>query len=150
MTLAWFHPESFSRVFSWIGSFTPLRSDPSQDQPGADTYAAWVRAEKRNLRIWISEGSHDINVGSDGQRDLALAGSWPLANLQLANSLALSGYDVRLSYGQNGHNSALAATELADTLRWLWRDYDGSIDHVEFTPSEMTPGVHVEVTEGAG
>jgi hypothetical protein len=63
-----------------------------------------------------------MNDGSEDQE--ANSGSWPLQNIQLANSLTLKGYDFHFSFGGGSHHAAHAASELPECLMWLWRDYD--------------------------
>jgi enterochelin esterase-like enzyme len=114
-TVAFNHPESFSRVYTVVGSFTALQWKPGE-LDGGNIYPFKVRREpKRNLRVWMNDGSEDQEANS---------GSWPLQNIQLANSLKLKGYDFHFSFGGGTHHAALAASELPECLTWLWRDYD--------------------------
>jgi enterochelin esterase family protein len=114
--LAWFHPEHFSRVHSTIGSFTALQWHPEQHLEGGYVFSHLVAAEeRRNIRVWMSDGSNDIE---------SRFGSWPLNNLQLANSLKRRGYDFHLRFGVAAHNTAQGALDLPESLAWLWRDYD--------------------------
>ncbi len=114
-TVAFNHPESFSRVYTVVGSFTALQWKPGE-LDGGNIYPFKVRREpKRNLRVWMNDGSEDQEANS---------GSWPLQNIQLANSLKLKGYDFHFSFGGGSHHAALAASELPQCLTWLWRDYD--------------------------
>ena len=109
------HPESFSRAYTVVGSFTALQWKPGELE-GGNIYPFKVRREpKRNLRVWMNDGSEDQEANS---------GSWPLQNIQLANSLKLKGYDFHFSYGGGSHHAALAVSELPECLTWLWRDYD--------------------------
>ena len=52
------------------------------------------------------------------------AGSWPLANIELANSLKLKQYDYHFSCGPGTHSQSQGKAELPESLIWLWRDYD--------------------------
>ena len=114
-TVAYNHPESFSRVYTVVGSFVALQWRPGE-LDGGNIYPFKVRREpKRNLRVWMNDGSEDQEANS---------GSWPLQNIQLANSLKLKGYDFHFSFGGGSHHAALAASELPQCLTWLWRDYD--------------------------
>ena len=74
-----FHkPETFSRVLSWIGSYTALQTSATHPAGGAE-YPTIVRKEpKRNIRVWLEDGSEDL----ENQ-----AGNWPLANIGMANAL---------------------------------------------------------------
>ena len=112
---AWQHPEEFSRVLSTIGSFTSIQWHPGQID-GGNVYPNKVRKEaKRNIRVYLQDGSEDLENDH---------GSWPLQNIQLANSLKLKGYDFHLQFGNGSHNGADANSQLPLSLSWLWRDYD--------------------------
>ncbi len=107
--VAWQQPDQFSRVLSWIGSFTPLQPVPNY---GGQAYPAMVQREsKRNIRVWSQDGAED-------------QGNWPLQNLALANSLKQRGYDFHFSFGVGTHNPAQGSAELPQSLEWLWRGYD--------------------------
>jgi len=79
------------------------------------------RKRKRNIRVWLSDGANDLEVGPQGRGDVFVAGSWPLSNIELANALKLTGYDFRFRFGEGYHSLGQAALE---SLAWLWRDYD--------------------------
>lgn len=122
-TLAWFHPERFSRVHSGIGSFTGLQWDEGSE--GGFILSNRVRRdEKRNMRVWMSDGMNDLEVDSNGRHDLYVAGSWPLNNIQMANALKTRLYDFHFRFGTATHSSAQGAMDLPESLAWLWRGYD--------------------------
>ena len=121
---AWYRPEEFARVLSWIGSFSALQVSEKEPVGGA-AYPILVRREpKRNIRVWLQDGAED--------QENPRFGSWPLANLHLANSLKLKGYDYHLSFGLGTHNQMQGSAELAESLAWLWRDYDPAKTAQEF------------------
>ena len=104
-TAAWERPDFFRKVISHVGSFTNIR--------GGHNYHALIRkTEKKPLRIFLQEGSNDLDN---------LHGSWPLANRQMAASLRFSGYDYRFVMGDGGHNGRHGGAILPDAMRWLWR-----------------------------
>jgi len=112
---AWFHPELFSRVLSRIGSFTSIQWHPGEIE-GGNVYPFKIRKEAhRNIRVWLQDGANDLENEH---------GSWPLQNLQMANSLKRQGYDFHLSFGTGTHNGAHGNAEAPLELAWLWRDYD--------------------------
>jgi len=119
--LAWHFPNHFSRVLSTIGSYTALQwrygqPNPAENLEGGNVYPFKVRREpKRNIRVWLSDGAEDNENR---------AGSWPLQNIQLANSLKMQGYDYHFRFGEAAHNAAQASIDLPEALAWLWRDYD--------------------------
>jgi enterochelin esterase-like enzyme len=119
---AWQMNDEFSRVISWIGSYVSLqwKENPEITEGGQDYPDKVLREQKRNIRIWLQDGSRDQQFGP-AQRNY---GSWSAANLRMANALKLTGYDFHFSFGEGTHNGAQGAVELPEELIWLWRDYD--------------------------
>jgi enterochelin esterase family protein len=115
---AWQMPDQFSRVISWIGSFTSIqwKEDPTLPDGGQDYPEKVLREPKRNLRVWLQDGSND----QENER----YGSWPLANIRLANALKLKDYDFHFSFGKGTHNPGAGAAEFPEEMIWLWRDYE--------------------------
>ncbi len=114
---AWQMPDQFSRVISWIGSFASIqwKEDPKVADGGQDYPEKVLREPHRNIRVWLQDGSNDLENKW---------GSWPLANLRMANALKQKEYDFHLSFGRGSHNSAHGAAEFPEEMIWLWRDYD--------------------------
>lgn len=113
---AWFMNDHFSRVHSAVGSFTSIQWHPEEKLDGGNVYPFKVRKEpKHNIRIWMSDGSDDLENQF---------GSWPMQNIQMANSLKLREYDFHFRFGTAAHGGAQAALDLPESLAWLWRDYD--------------------------
>jgi enterochelin esterase-like enzyme len=114
LNAAWHFPNQFSRVLSTIGSYTALQwrygqPDPADNLEGGNVFPFKVRREpKKNLRIWMSDGADDNE---------SRAGSWPLQNIQLANSLKLQGYDFHFRFGEASHSPAQGRS----TCRRPWR-----------------------------
>ncbi len=95
-TVAWERPTEFSKVLSWVGSFTNIASGASRRE-GGHNYAALVRKTPRKpIRVFLQDGANDLDNAN---------GNWPLANLTLAKSLGFAGYDYRFEYGQGFHNN---------------------------------------------
>jgi gluconolactonase len=116
-TVAWTHPEAFRRVLSFIGSFADLR--------GGDIYPALIRkTEPKPLRVFLQDGSHDLNI---------FAGDWWLSNQAMASALAYAGYDFKFVTGDKDHDMIQGGAIMPDALRWLWRDYPQPISK---------PGMH--------
>ncbi len=106
-TAAWNRPDAFHRVLSFIGSFTNLR--------GGEIYASLIRkTEPKPLRVFLQDGKNDLNL---------YAGSWYIANQDVASALEYAGYDSTFVVGTEGHNGKHGSAILPDALRWLWRDY---------------------------
>ena len=129
---AWQMPDQFSRVISWIGSFSSIqwKEDPGNPDGGQDYPEKVLREPKRNIRVWLQDGSEDLEIRY---------GSWALANIRMANALKMSKYDFHFSFGKGTHNSAHGAAEFSAEMIWLWRDYDPSKTEqtYQMEPSEM-------------
>ena len=138
---AWYYPDQFSRVLSHIGSYVALQWHPDQNLDGGYIVSNKVRRDaKKNLRVWLSDGSDDQEVPF---------GSWPLNNIMLANALKLKGYDFHFRFGVGMHAIAQGALDLPESLAWLWRDYDPAKAQqtYEMDDSERTkPPFRVTVT----
>ena len=106
-TAAWNRPDAFHRVLSFIGSYTNLR--------GGEIYPSLIRkTEPKPLRVFLQDGKNDLNL---------YAGSWYIANQDMASALEYAGYDSTFVVGTEGHNAKHGGAILPDALRWLWRDY---------------------------
>ncbi len=104
---AWERPDAFRRVISTVGTFVALR--------GGDAFPGLVRkTENKPLRIFLQDGSHDLDI---------YAGSWWHANQAMLSALQYSGYDVHHIWGEGGHNGKHSASIMPDALRWIWRGY---------------------------
>jgi enterochelin esterase family protein len=120
-TAAWFKPDEFSRVLSRIGTYTSIQWKPKQgglgsDLDGGNIYPFAIRKQpKRNIRVWLSDGANDLENNH---------GSWPLQNVQMANSLKMREYDFAFRWSLGTHNTSHGNAELPEALTWLWREYD--------------------------
>jgi enterochelin esterase family protein len=122
---AWLMPDKFARVHSGVGSFTSIQWRPKENLDGGNVYPFLVRKEaKRNIRVWMSDGSDDLENNF---------GSWPMQNIQMANSLKLREYDFHFRFGTAAHGGAQVALDLPESLTWLWRDYDPKKTTQDFT-----------------
>jgi enterochelin esterase-like enzyme len=128
---AWQMPDQFSRVISWIGSFASIqwKEDPQVMEGGQDYPEKILREPKRNIRVWLQDGSEDLETRY---------GSWALANLRMANALKMKEYDFHLSFGKGTHNTGHGAAEFPEEMIWLWRDYD---------PGKTEPSYEMEAGE---
>src|SRR3982751_1237179 len=112
-TVAWERPTEFSKVLSWVGSFTNIASGPTFRE-GGHNYEAMVRkAPRKPIRVFLQDGENDLDNAN---------GNWPLANQTLAKSLAFAGYDYKFELGHGFHSNRHGRAILPDSLRWLWRD----------------------------
>lgn len=113
-TVAWQRPDQFSKVMSWIGSFTNLAGGKTGFE-GGHNYPPMIRkTEKKPIRVFLQDGDSDLDN---------FAGNWPLANQGMAKALAFKGYDYKFVFGHGGHSDRQGRSILPDTLRWLWQDY---------------------------
>ena len=113
-TVAWERPNEFSKVLSWVGSFTNIASGKTVRE-GGHNYEALVRkTPKKPIRVFLQDGENDLDNAN---------GNWPLANQTLAKSLSFAGYDYRFELGHGFHSNRHGRAILPDSLRWLWRDY---------------------------
>ena len=140
---AWQMPDTFSRVISWIGSFTAIQwqEDPAIAEGGQDYPEKVLRESHRNIRVWLEDGAND--------QENPRYGSWPLANIRLANALKLKAYDFRFSFGTGPHSPGEGAAEFPEEMIWLWRDYDPSRTDQTYTqdPEEsIKPPFRVSIT----
>jgi len=111
-TLAWERPDSFSRVYSVIGTFVSMR--------GGHDYPALVRkTEPKAIRIFLEDGATDAWN--------PLFGSWYTANLNMEAALTFAGYDVQHAWGEHGHDGGPGNVILPDVLRWLWRGWPAPV-----------------------
>jgi gluconolactonase len=108
---AWQRPTEFTRIGSFVGSFTNLR--------GGNFFPDLIRkTEPRPIRVYLQDGKNDLNN---------FAGNWVIANQDMASALEFAGYDYQYVIGNEGHNARQGGAILPDVLRWLWRDYPAPV-----------------------
>ena len=116
-TVAWERPDQFSKVLSWIGSFTGIQPGKNLKE-GGNTYPVVIRKTNpaKPIRVFLQDGDHDL----DNEH-----GNWPLANQEMAKALEYRKYDSKFVFGHGNHSGAHGKSILGESLRWLWRDYRG-------------------------
>ncbi|MEP6757135.1 MAG: alpha/beta hydrolase-fold protein [Chthonomonadales bacterium] len=120
-TTAWERPDLFSRVVSFIGSFTNLR--------GGHTFPALIReTEPKPLRIFLQDGSNDQDIYS---------GSWFIGNQDVYAALKFARYDCKFEIGTGSHSGRHGGAILPDALRWVWRGYPARIEPPTTTPQPI-------------
>lgn len=108
---AWERPDSFSRVFSTIGTYVGLR--------GGNELPTLVRkTEPKPIRVFLQDGSSDLDI---------YGGNWWIANQDMLSALSFAGYQVRHAWGDGGHNGQHGAAIFPDAIRWLWQDYPNPV-----------------------
>jgi sugar lactone lactonase YvrE len=106
-TAAWERPDSFSRVFSAIGTYVGLR--------GGDHYPALIRRfEPKPIRVFLQDGSSDLNI---------YGGDWWIANQTMERALIFAGYEVQHVWGTGAHSGKHGTALFPDAMRWLWKDW---------------------------
>jgi enterochelin esterase family protein len=113
-TAAWERPNEFSKVLSWIGSFTNIASGTTLREGGHNYPAVIRKTPKKPIRVFLQDGSNDL----DNQH-----GNWWLSNLQMEKAFAFAGYDYKVGWGEGFHSHRHGRSIFPDTLRWLWRDH---------------------------
>jgi enterochelin esterase-like enzyme len=104
-TVAWERPDLFSKVLSHVGSFQNIR--------GGDRYPGMIRkTEKKNIRVFLQDGTHDLDNNH---------GNWWLGNLAMEASLQYKKYDHRTAWGDGGHDGKHGGAIMPESLVWLWR-----------------------------
>ena len=111
-TAAWFRPDLFSRVYSIIGTFVPMR--------GGDHYPGLIRkTEPQRLRIYLQDNDEDTWN--------PLFGSWYEYNLLMESALRFAGYELEHHWDKGGHNGRNGAALMSEALRFLWKDYPSPV-----------------------
>ena len=72
------------------------------------------KTEPKPIRVFLQDGENDLDN---------VFGNWPLANQQMAKSLAFMKYDYKFVFGTGAHNGKHSGAIFPDSLRWLWRDW---------------------------
>lgn len=123
-TMAWFHPERYTRVLSYSGTYVNQQSPPNADYPrGAWEYHATLipAAVRKPLRVWLEVGEKDLHHDDPEET----WHNWPLANQRMAAALAAKGYPYRFTLSLSGRHAdpRVAEHTLPGALEWLWQDY---------------------------
>jgi len=109
-TVAWERPDAFRRVFSAVGTYVGIH--------GGNIYPTLVRkTEPKPLRIFLQDGSNDLNVNR---------GDWWMANQELERALVFAGYEVEHRWGEGGHDVKQATEVFPEAMRWLWKGWPES------------------------
>jgi enterochelin esterase-like enzyme len=123
-TMAWFHPERYTRVLSYSGTYVNQQSPANPASPrGAWEYHATLIPEgpRKPLRIWLEVGEKDLHHDDPEET----WHNWPLANQRMAAALAAKGYPYRFTLSLSGRHADPRVVEqtLPGALEWLWQDY---------------------------
>jgi enterochelin esterase family protein len=107
-TLGWRHPEAFTRITTFNGTFINI----CRDGQGAGAYPGMVASSPmKPLRVYM--------FSDDGDN-----GGFAAGNQKLADALNAKGYPWRYVYGLNGtHDNRFAASLITEALLWTWAGY---------------------------
>lgn len=129
-TMAWFRLDLFRRVISYSGTFVDQQDDDAFEETiyrlGAWEYHSGMKLigniNKKPLRIFIHVSENDLRSDAPPETHH----NWVLANERMVNALASKGYDYQFLYSLNsGHcDSKVFEHTLAETLLWIWGDYE--------------------------
>lgn len=112
---AWFRPNDFRKVITFVGSFTDIR--------GGYVFPELVLAsERKPIRIFMQDGRND------NRRPDNLKWDWFYQNVRLAEALTRKGYDLNYTWGIGNHGQKQGGAIFPDMMRWLWRDQTVSSD----------------------
>lgn len=130
LTMGWFRPDLFRRLITYSGTFVDQQDD---DAPEEATYplGAWEyhssmklieNSEKKPLRIFTHVSEYDNGF----QDQEGTFHNWVLANERTAAALQAKGYDYRYVFSKATKHCDAKVFEhtLADTLVWMWQDYE--------------------------
>lgn len=113
--VAWFRPNDFRKVITFVGSFTDIR--------GEHVYPELVaESEKKPIRIFMQDGRNDNRRPGRPNND------WFLQNVRLMQALTKKGYEVNYAWGIGNHGQKQGGAIFPEMMRWLWRDQPVSID----------------------
>jgi enterochelin esterase-like enzyme len=134
-SMAWFHPDYFTRVISFSGTFVRQASpeDPMYPhgcwayhdfdpyEPAAPNGVIVKEPTAKPLRLWLEVGENDLgaNGGPGSYRD------FPLANQRMAAALKAKGYHYHFDFAEGaGHvDGNVVAQTLPDAMLWVWRGH---------------------------
>ena len=113
--VAWFRPNDFRKIITFVGSYTDIRGEFIYPELVAES-------EKKPIRIFMQDGRND------NRRPGRPNGDWFLQNVRLMNALTKKGYDVNYSWGIGNHGQKQGGAIFPEMMRWLWRDQPVSTD----------------------
>jgi enterochelin esterase family protein len=114
-TTAWFRPNEFRKVISFVGSFTDIRG-------GHVLPEMVMESEKKPIRIFLQDGRND------NRRPNNLKMDWFYQNVRLAEALQKQGYDLNYTWGIGNHGQKQGGAIFPEMMRWLWRDQPVATD----------------------
>lgn len=122
MSMAWFHPERYHRVFTFSGTFVNQQwpKDPQYPHGAWEFHETLIpNSPALPLRIFLECGDRDNLGARDGFHD------WVQANEDMARVLAAKGYHYKFVFARGArHTDRPTIAELyPSALEWLWQGY---------------------------
>lgn len=118
--VAWFRPNDFRKVITFVGSYTDIRGEYVYPELVAES-------EKKPIRIFLQDGRND------NRRPNSLKNDWFYQNVRLMKALTAKGYDLNYAWGIGNHGQKQGGAIFPEMMRWLWRDQP-----VDPDPNNMT------------
>lgn len=117
--VAWFRPNDFRKVISFVGSYTDIR--------GEYIYPELVgESDRKPIRIFMQDGRNDNRAIRNGQYNPKY--DWFYQNVRLKDALEAKNYDVNYVWGIGNHGQKQGGAIFPSMMRWLWRDHAVSTD----------------------
>lgn len=124
--VAWFRPDDFRKVITFVGSFTDIR--------GEHVYPELVaNSPKKPIRLFMQDGRNDNRNPDNPNRD------WFYQNVRLKEALAVKGYDLNYAWGIGNHGQKQGGAIFPGMMRWLWRDQPVSTDPLDKVERSLRP-----------
>lgn len=130
LTMGWFRPDLFRRLITYSGTFVDQQDDDAAEERtyplGAWEYHSSMKlienSEKKPLRIF----THVSEFDNGAKKPESSYHNWVMANQRTAAAFKAKGYDYRFVYstGTKHCDRKVFEATLADTLIWMWRDYE--------------------------
>ena len=112
---AWFRPNDFRKVITFVGSYTDIRGEYIYPELVAES-------EKKPIRIFLQDGRNDNRHPTNPNRD------WFHQNVRLKDALAKKGYELNYTWGIGNHGQKQGGAIFPEMMRWVWRDQPVSTD----------------------
>ncbi|MCM2370221.1 alpha/beta hydrolase [Aporhodopirellula aestuarii] len=129
LTMGWFRPDLFRRLITYSGTFVDQQDSDAPEEAdyplGAWEYHSGMKlienSEKKPLRIFTHVAENDLR----NQDRAETHHNWVMANRRTAAALKAKGYDYRFIFSRASKHCERKVFEatLADTLVWMWQDY---------------------------
>jgi len=130
LTMGWFRPDLFRRLITYSGTFVDQQDDDAPEEAkyplGAWEYHSGMElienSPKKPLRIFTHVAENDLRANDPEET----YHNWVMANERTAAALEANGYDYRYVFSRASRHCDKRVFEhtLADTLVWMWQDYE--------------------------